>query len=219
MANRKIWEFPENTNPIGGNEFVIDNNHVTQKISLSGLTNYVVNNIPLITGGTYSGGTLTLTKQNGGSDIIINNLPTIGIIAVPVTTVITSTPGGTTYLGRYGTINQRLGTAGNFTITPGSTTTPDSITTSKTILRVSIIWYLQTITQTGQQRVFATLNAGISGVEGGAQTADSVNNSRMNISVQMCGVQPNSIITNSLDWIGIGPLTNNGSRMYIEYLE
>ena len=41
MANRKIWEFPENTNPTSGNEFIIDNNHVTQKISLSGLTSYL----------------------------------------------------------------------------------------------------------------------------------------------------------------------------------
>lgn len=41
MANRKIWEFPENINPTSGNEFIIDNNHVTQKISLSGLTSYL----------------------------------------------------------------------------------------------------------------------------------------------------------------------------------
>ena len=45
-TNKKIWQFPENTNPSGGNLFVTDNNFQTQKLTLSGLTNYIVENIP-----------------------------------------------------------------------------------------------------------------------------------------------------------------------------
>lgn len=44
-TNKKIWQFPENTSPSGGNLFVTDNNFQTQKLTLSGLTNYVSENL------------------------------------------------------------------------------------------------------------------------------------------------------------------------------
>ena len=44
-ANKKIWQFPENTSPSGGNLFVTDNNFQTQKLTLSGLTNYISGNL------------------------------------------------------------------------------------------------------------------------------------------------------------------------------
>jgi hypothetical protein len=41
MGSKKIWEFPENTNPGSGMVFLVDENYITQKLYLSGVTNYL----------------------------------------------------------------------------------------------------------------------------------------------------------------------------------
>jgi hypothetical protein len=76
MAKKKIWEFPENNNPQSNLVFLVDENYTTQKLSLSGLTNYLTNTIvspsTYVTGFTYNKqNKLTLSQNQGQQDIIV----------------------------------------------------------------------------------------------------------------------------------------------------
>lgn len=79
MANKKIWEFPENTNPTQDMLFLVDQNFITKKLYLSGLTNYIQTSVftgitgTIVTGFTYdNSNNLTISQNQSIPDLIVN---------------------------------------------------------------------------------------------------------------------------------------------------
>lgn len=68
MPNKKITAFNNNDNPTLEDVFPIINNGETKKMSLSGLTNFILPTIDVnTTGGTYSNGITTFINNTGGT--------------------------------------------------------------------------------------------------------------------------------------------------------
>jgi hypothetical protein len=120
------------------------------------------------------------------------------------------------YAARYGSIIQVLGPPGDFTITPGGASQSDKIQSTRLILRASIIWYLQAISQPNSQRVFASMFAGARSA-GGATSFSPANNSRVALPVEMGAIAPGTDIENTLNWTGAGTLALNGAKLLILY--
>lgn len=104
-TNGKISSFIVNTNPTLADVFPINNNGVTKKISLSGLTTFLDAHLAFesLTGGTLSNGVLTLTSNDGES---------IQISGFSETTIT-----GGTYDNNTGTITLTNMTGGTLNIT------------------------------------------------------------------------------------------------------
>lgn len=71
MANKKIYQFPIDTNLSGDNLFLMWADDITTVSSLSGVTNYIANNISFddiyVTGGTCNGTDIILTRNDNNS--------------------------------------------------------------------------------------------------------------------------------------------------------
>jgi len=73
--NKKIWQFPENTNPVGTDLLLIDSNFHTKYITLNTLASFITtgNTGPntYVTGFTYDNGSLTLSQNDGLNDLTV----------------------------------------------------------------------------------------------------------------------------------------------------
>jgi hypothetical protein len=96
MANKKIYQFPIDANLSGDNLFLMWADDITAVSTLSGVTNYISNNILIediyVTGGTYNGTDIILTRNdnntisfplvipdNGQNQWIINSANTVTV--------------------------------------------------------------------------------------------------------------------------------------------
>ena len=71
MANKKIYQFPIDANLSGDNLFLMWADNITAVSTLSGVTNYIANNILVediyVTGGTYDGTDIILTRNDNNT--------------------------------------------------------------------------------------------------------------------------------------------------------
>ena len=71
MANKKIYQFPIDANLSGDNLFLMWADNITAVSTLSGVTNYIANNISVediyVTGGTYDGTDIILTRNDNNT--------------------------------------------------------------------------------------------------------------------------------------------------------
>jgi hypothetical protein len=140
----------------------------------------------------------------------------IGIAEVDVTFVNT----GANYFARFGGLNVISGNPADFTITPApNPTTSDTLTCIKEITQCYGSYYFQCISQPGGQRVFASLFGGPRSAGGAISFPLSINNARMSHQVNLGYVQSNQPITSTLNWSGSGTLTNNSSKLIINYIK
>jgi hypothetical protein len=77
MPNKKISQFPLLVNPTNNAILPVVANGTNYSIPLSGLTNFVNSSDTLITGGTYSANTITLSNNTGGTVTITGITPNI----------------------------------------------------------------------------------------------------------------------------------------------
>lgn len=152
-------------------------------------------------------------KLSDGLIYGINGLG-MGIIEIPVTFF----NSGSDYYARFGAINVIKGDIADFVITPAITpTSSDTLVCSKEIISCKANVYLQGITQTGSNRVFASLFGGARSTGGGISFPINFNNPRMSHPLDLGYVAPSDAITMTMNFSGSNPLTNNGSKLIIQY--
>ena len=140
----------------------------------------------------------------------------IGQVVVTVTFV----QSGADYYARFSTPIINIGNAADFTIISGTPTTSDQLICSKTILQCSASYFFQFISQTGANSLSASLFGGVPSATGGRISVPlSINNARMSHQLDLGYVAPNSPITSSLNWSGVGTVTTNSARLTILYLQ
>jgi hypothetical protein len=149
----------------------------------------------------------SLSSGIGGGD-------STGIAEVAVTFVNT----GANYFARFGAVNVISGSPSDFSITPApNPTTSDTLFCTKDIIQCYGSYYFQCISQAGGQRVFASLFGGARSAGGAISFPLSINNARMSHQINLGYVQANAPITSTLNWSGTGTLTNNSSKLIINY--
>jgi hypothetical protein len=77
MPNKKISQFPSLVNPTDDAVLPVVSGGANYSIALSGLTNFVNSSDTLITGGTYSANTITITNNTGGTISITGITPSV----------------------------------------------------------------------------------------------------------------------------------------------
>lgn len=139
----------------------------------------------------------------------------VGVVEVPLSLF----QSGTNYYAKMASgFDVIRGDATGFEITQQAGALPDLIkSTEKTILRVTLIYYLQCITQTGNRRAFCSLFAGARATGGAVSPAKTVNNFRMACPLYIAAVNVNEEISSTLSWNGAGTLTLNGAKLVIEF--
>lgn len=138
----------------------------------------------------------------------------VGIAEVPVTFVNT----GANYYARFGPVSVISGNPADFSITPApSPTQSDTLVCSKDIIQCYGSYFFQTITQTGGQRIFASLFGGPRSAGGGISAPLNINNARISHQINLGYVQANQPITSTLNWNGLGTLTTNSAKLIINY--
>ena len=151
--------------------------------------------------------TWSLVSGGGSGD-------SVGIAEVPVTFVNT----GANYFARFGVVDVISGNPADFSITPApNPTTSDTLFCTKDIIQCYGSYYFQTISQAGGQRIFASLFGGVRSIGGGISAPLGINNARISHQLNLGYVQANQPITSTLNWNGTGTLTNNSSKLIINY--
>jgi hypothetical protein len=137
----------------------------------------------------------------------------VGIAEVPVTFLNI----GANYYARFGAVNVINGDIADFSIVAGAPNTSDQLFCTKNVIQCYASYYFQCISQAGGQRVFASLFGGVRSAGGGISFPASMNNARMSHQVNLGYVQANQPISSTLNWSGSGTLTNNSSKLIINY--
>jgi hypothetical protein len=136
-----------------------------------------------------------------------------GLLEVPVTFLQV----GTNYFAKMGAIVPLIGDASSFSIVPVGGGSDQLSSNAKVISRVSINYYLQTISQAGGARAFGSLFGGVRNTGGACSPALGVNNFRMALPLELGYVPVNGIITSNVNWSGAGTLTLNGATLLVEF--